>query len=167
MKTHSCNSLSSSSSLIFRAPRDSRISGDPSAWFSSSILKFYRLEVWFILYNLWFQKLQNKSPYSGMPLFCNLRTKKSYKLRAAYFLLMHSMFPLFCNDGLQTKWFGWFFSKKICIIHFDKLVKLSRMVVIWNSSGHVVALESTYKGKIHGASGGSRDRPNKVFHSSK
>ena len=75
---------------------------------------------------------------------------------------------LFCfarSDGLQTKWFGWFFSKNICIIHFDKLVKLSRMVVIWNLSGHVVALESTYnlyyigyKGKIHGASGGSRDR---------
>ena len=84
---------------------------------------------------------------------------------------------LFCfarSDGLQTKWFGWFFSKNICIIHFDKLVKLSRMVVIWNLSGHVVALESTYnlyyigyKGKIHGASGGSRDRPNQVFYSSK
>ena len=59
------------------------------------------------------------------------------------------------------------FSKQICIIRFDKLVKLSRMVVIWNTSNHVVALETTYKGKIHGASVGSRDRPNQGFYSSK
>ena len=46
------------------------------------------------------------------------------------------------NGGLQTKWFSKFFSKKICIIHFDKHQILSRMVVIWNHQSHVVALES-------------------------
>ena len=39
------------------------------------------------------------------------------------------------NGGLQTKWFSKFFSKKICIIHFDKHQILSRMVVIWTKWG--------------------------------
>ena len=58
------------------------------------------------------------------------------------------MLELYCLNlqnyigGLQTKWFSKFFSKKICIIHFDKHQILSRMVVIWNHQSHVVALES-------------------------
>ena len=71
------------------------------------------------------------------------------------------------TDSKQSDLGDFFRKKSVEFIHFDELVKLTRMVVKLNSSGHVVALESTYNGKNNGASARSRDRPNQVFFSSK
>ena len=81
--------------------------------------------------------------YADLQSTKSLKIKSNFKLK----LLIYCNTYLHCfkwerSGGLQTKWFSKFFSKKICIIHFDKHQILSRMVVIWNHQSHVVALKS-------------------------